>query len=71
MPTDIDICCEQCGEQGTITIEPHMNELSASDKIEIADPCPQCGGKLSAPSGRYKRNDAGKLVRVGDFAESK
>jgi hypothetical protein len=71
MPTDIDITCEKCGEQGVITIDPDVNELSASDKIEIEDPCPQCGGKLSAPGGRYKRDNEGKLVRVGDFAADK
>ncbi|MBF0480793.1 MAG: hypothetical protein HQK81_03385 [Desulfovibrionaceae bacterium] len=67
MPTDIEIACEKCLEKGVITIEPDVNELSASGKIEIEDPCPLCGGKLSAPSGRYKKDSSGKLVRTGDF----
>jgi hypothetical protein len=70
MPTEIEITCQKCGEKGSITIEPDINEMSASDDLEIADPCPLCGGKLSAPKGRYERDATGKLVLVDQAAKN-
>ena len=63
----VTVSCNKCGLTGTIELDMPINELNVGGEINHNQPCPKCGGKFSAPGGRYKRDDAGLLVRIGDY----
>lgn len=67
----IQITCEKCGAEGTMEMpfdipEGMPFELHAGGGVHTDQPCPKCGGKISAPSGHYKMNKKRQMVRVGD-----
>lgn len=67
MGAKLDIECEKCGMTGNVELPFEGGELNVGGKINITNPCPQCGGQLSAPGGKYKSGDDGFMRRVGDY----
>ncbi len=71
MPTIIPVACEQCDTGYDLTLDLNTGSISIGEKVNADDACHRCGGKLTAPSGRYIREqDTGRLIRVGDCDES-
>lgn len=70
MKSIINMTCSNpnCDVEGTVELAMNVNRLS-SEKIRHKQPCPKCGGELSAPSGTYERNEEGILIRVGDYTK--
>lgn len=70
MATKLPFTCQNCGTQGTVDLDKEMSSIDAAN-ISITNPCPSCNAKLSAPGGKYEKNDDGVLVRVGDHTSTK
>lgn len=67
MPFAIDVSCPN-GHNAEITMEAPIKSLEVGGTINITNiPCPLCGGAFSAPSGKYEKDENGKMIRVGDY----
>ncbi|WP_143522385.1 hypothetical protein [Pseudomonas sp. 2822-17] len=64
MATTIKFNCEKCGIEASTEV-PGKLTLDAPE-ITHEQPCPKCGGKLSAPGGKYETDENNVLQRVGD-----
>lgn len=64
MGTTIKFSCEGCGLEASTEIPGQLSLDSPT--ITHKQPCPTCGGKLSAPGGKYETDENGVLQRVGD-----
>jgi predicted RNA-binding Zn-ribbon protein involved in translation (DUF1610 family) len=68
-----EVLCSKCGYTGTLGIEE--NKLPRSITVEgrfvfTGAKCPDCGEEsLSAPGGRYERNQEGVFERSSEIAE--
>jgi hypothetical protein len=67
MGTKIKFNCEGCGIE--VSTEFPGNLSLDTPEITPKQPCPKCGGKLSAPGGRYETDENGLLQRVGDCSK--
>lgn len=66
MTTKIRLVCATCNSVGTITLDKEYARVDIGGSIDVDLPCPGCGERVSAPGGRYERDDGGYLVRTGD-----
>lgn len=67
MGSKLNIKCEKCGFTGNVELPMTGGTINAKEGISISNPCPNCGGQLSAPGGKYESGDDGFMHRVGDF----
>jgi len=58
--------CESCQAEGSLPVPANVAEMSAGEEVTTNQPCPLCGGVMSAPGGTYKNVD-GVMTRVGDY----
>lgn len=59
--------CE-CGAALTTSMGVKMANLNIGGQLQVGNkPCPLCSRPLALPSGHYKTDESGMLVRVGDF----
>lgn len=65
MGSKVTVTCEGCGITGTIEFPASMTLNTGA--ITCEQPCPKCGGKFSAPGGKYETDENGVLQRVGDY----
>ena len=67
-PVRVNGLCESCGVEchSTLSLAPKLT--LNTNAINFSQPCPECGGKVSASSGTYEVRD-GVLVRIGDYVE--
>lgn len=67
MTTKISVTCEN-GHSCILTMEEiNIQQIDVGGQINSDEKCPICNESVSAPSGRYVRDDSGLLVRVGDY----
>ncbi|MBR0963160.1 hypothetical protein JQ554_03500 [Bradyrhizobium diazoefficiens] len=59
----LPVACEN-GHTG-ISIEIPAITASFTGPVQVQNPCPLCGGKLSASAGHYVRNEQGVFERIG------
>lgn len=63
MTTKLDVECPN-GHVDVVVLKEELATLEVSIGVVISDPCPLCGGILTAPAGRYEKHPDGTLVRV-------
>jgi hypothetical protein len=61
----IAISCAN-GHAGLLQIPAVIASLTGKE-LNVEDPCPACGAKVSAPGGFYQRRDDGVFERVSDM----
>lgn len=68
MGTKLEVACSDCPTTGVIELPFESATFNVGGSINITNqPCPECGGKMSAGSGKYETDEGGMLRRVGDF----
>ena len=67
MATIIPTICDKCGaELGVPTKADHDEVVVPVSGFKVDAKC-ECGGRFSAPPGRYRRDKpSGKLIRIGE-----
>lgn len=63
MSTTLQMTCEN-GHAATFVLDKVNITSMSSVEISGDDPCPVCGGRLTAAGGRFERNADGLLDRV-------